>query len=413
MANTLLDNTFDTYKSNIESSDIACGLGQDIVSKDKKKVFLKAGTPVTDKINTQIHQLKADGVIGESKPDDTIAITHPIQPEELSQSLIENIKSNPVLTQYELKDTLHVITDYIEAGTIPQKLMEHFTVFSKNNPQAFKHTLSNLVFGTHIGKANKYSNQQLHELMTVLFYEDIGYSRLDLRLKNAYKVHPILSKEIVEYAGITNPLILESILQHEEKLDGSGYPNQLTEIHEYAQISQLANQHSTLVEQGDDVNCLLGKLYLMGCSFDFRTGDKKPVLFQPKLQKAILTMMQEKLKSPEQLNRYAQHLHKELTTIIKWSQSEVSTNNEVLSIQQKINSALWVSETSQNPFQIKLSELKDKNLCQAFMNDAMHFIHHISEAVDYLNCGLHKPVERNGSPISGSTCLTMANPLVF
>lgn len=413
MSNTLLNSTFGKYKENIDLAGIECGLSKDIVSKDNQKVFLKAGTSITDKINTQIQQLKADGIISETSPDDTIEIIEPTQSKDLVASILSSIKSNPVLTQYQLAETLKTVADYVKTGELPKKIMEHFTVFSKTHPTAFNHTLSNLVFGTHIGKANNYSVNELNELMAVLFFENIGYARLDIHLKNAYKVHPILSKEIVEYAGINNKLILESILQHEEKLDGSGYPNKLTKIHEYAQISQMANQHSLLIEQGEDRSCLLGKLHILGQSFDFRTGDKKIAIYEPKLQKALLIMMQEKLKSPQQLNSYANHLHKELTNIAKWSNSEISQSRELLGIQQKIKSTLWVNKEESNPFQVSLDQLNDHFICKEFITDSMNFIHQIADVVTYLNCSLHKPMERNGSPISGDTCLVIANPSTF
>jgi hypothetical protein len=261
--------------------------------------------------------------------------------------------------------------------------------------------------------ANNYSPSQLYELMSVLFFENIGYARLDLKLKNAYKVHPIISKEIVEYAGIDNALVLESILQHEERLDGSGYPCKLTHINEYAQISQLANQHSRLIEQKGDRSCFLGKLYILGQPVDFRTGDKKSVIYEPKLQKALLSMMQEKLKSPQQFTDYANHLHRELSNIVKWSHSEASQSCELLTIQQKIKNALWVNREDNDPFQVSLEQLSDISICKDFIMDGINFIHQISDSVTYLNCGLHKPMEINGCPISGDTCLTIGNPLNY
>lgn len=323
------------------------------------------------------------------------------------------VKQNPILTQYQLKGTLQTISSYVKSGQLPDKIVEHLTVFSKSNEKEFQHTLSNLVFGTHIGKANNYSAAELNELMSVLFFEDIGYARLDKRMKNAYKVHPILSKEIVEYAGIDNKLILESIMQHEEKLDGSGYPNKLTTIHEYAQISQIANLYSKLMHQGENPASLLGKLFLLGHQFDFRTSSNKKPIYKAKLQKALLKIMQEKLKTPQQFSDYASHLHQELSNIIKWSNSEVSQNSEVLTLQQKIKSSLWINQESSEPFQVKVEELSDNKLCKEFINDAMNFMYLIVEPANYLNCVLHKPIEKNGSPISGDTCLSIANPLEF
>jgi len=411
MSTNLLDATFSMYKENIDSSGLQCGLGQDITSKDKKKIFLKAGTPLTEKIKNQIEQLKKEGIIELLNPDDSIEVLSPTESEDLVGSIMATIKSSPVLTKYQLKETLQTITGYVKTGDIPKKLIEHLTVFSKCNELAFNNTLSNLVFGTHIGIANNYSPSELYELMTVLFFEDIGLSRLDIHMKNANKVHPILSKEILLFAGIDNKLILESVLQHEEKIDGSGYPNQLTQIHEYAQISQLANQHSKLIKQGEGAACLLGKLYLLGQSFEFRTSNAKTRIYESKIQKMLLKVLQEKLHSPQQFIDYGNHLHQELSKIIMWTNSEISKDNEIVTIQQKIKNVLWVDKHSSNPFYVSSEQLKDLTLCKEFIIDSMSFLFQISESANYLNCQLHKPIELNGSPISRETCLNLANPL--
>lgn len=411
MSSGLLNQTFSIYKNNIEKSGIDCSLGRNITSKDKTKIFLKAGTPITPKIQQQIEKLKANNIIDVLDSDDNIKISTPIKSKQLVNSIITNIQNDPVLTQYQLKKTLKTISDFVNSNEIPEKLIEHLTVFSKSNQPAFNNTLSNLVFGTHIGKANNYSEEQLNELMSVLFFENIGLCRLDLSVPNAYKVHPIISKEIVEYAGIKNQLVLESILQHEEKLDGTGYPYHLTCIHEYAQISQLANQHSNLIKQEKSIACLLGKLFMLGQPYDFRKGEVKGAVYGSKVQKALLVVMQEKLKSPEQLIKYATHLHNQLTKIIEWSHSRVSTEDEVVMMQKKIQSTLWVDNDSNNPFKVSTDELHDTELCRDFINDAMHFMYQIVEPADYLNRNLHKPIEINGSPISGDYCLDILRPI--
>lgn len=410
MTNLLLNDTFASYQENIESADIQCSLGIDITSKDKTKIFLKANTPITDKISNKIKQLKETGVIAAYAPDDAIKITNPTKKEVLISSIIDTVKADPVLTHFQLAETLATITDYVRTETIPTKIVEHLTVFSQFNPKEFEHTLFNLVFGTHIGKAKNYSPSQLHDLMCVLFYEDIGFARLDPAMKNSYKVHPIISKEIVEYAGITNPLILEAILQHEEKLDGTGYPNNITEINEYAQISQIANQYSLLFKAEGNSASTLGEIILLGQQFDFRTSCYKPSVYHSLLQKPLIKISLEKLESPQQLDQYAQHLHQELSNIIKWSNTNKNSNEEVRLIQQKIKNTLWVSKDSIEPFNISAGELSDSQLCRDFINDATRFIYSIVEAANYLDSKLHNPIEKNGSPLSRDSFLQMVNP---
>lgn len=167
MFNSLMNNTFSSYKANIDTAGIECTLNVDITSKDKQKIFLKAGVPITNKISEQIQQLKVDGVIDEHSPDDCINIVEPTNLEEIVSSIIKTVKINPVLSQFHLTETLQSISNYVRTEQIPKKIIEHLTVFSKFNPAEFEHTLSNLIFGTHIGKVNNYSPSELHDLMCV------------------------------------------------------------------------------------------------------------------------------------------------------------------------------------------------------------------------------------------------------
>lgn len=412
MSDNLIQSSFQHYKHNIDKLNIPYGLGKDIVSKDQQVVFLRAGTPVTEKINRKIVELKAENKIDTVDPEDCVDLAEPIKKDELLTSILASVKRNPVLTPLQLDQTLVAISDFVGSEKLPKRLMDHLTVFSKGNEAEFKNTLTNLVFGTHIGKANNYSKQQLNELMNVLFFENIGFARLKMSMKNARMVHPLLSKEIVAFAGIDNQLILESIMQHEEKLDGSGYPFKLTKIHQYAQISQLANQYSLLYQGGETADILLGKLFLMGHSFDFRTSANMHPIFEYSLQKALLIVMQEQLESKQQLHSFAEDLYSDLCALIRWCNSRVTLTEEVLSIQQKINSALWASQDSQVPFKLSQMQLEDEAVCKEFITDSMKFIYQIVESANYLNRVLHKPIEIRGAPISGDTCLRLVNPQI-
>jgi hypothetical protein len=409
MVSNLLAKTSASYSDKIAASGIRCGIGKDITSKDGTKLFLTAGTPITANISERIVKLKAQGIIDSAHVEDDIQIQDITHPAEFMQSIRDAIKTNPILTRHQLAQTLATISRYVETEQIPQKILEHLTVFFKANQTEYQATLLNLVFGVHIGKANNYSASELNELISVLFFADIGFARLNPEMKNAVRVHPILSMEIVQQAGIDNRLILESILQHEEKLDGTGYPNKATRMHEYAQISQIVNQYSQLYIHNRQDNCQLGHLFLLGQQFDFRTGEQHKTVYEPSLQKPLISIMQEKFQSQEHLLDYGAHLHAELSKVIKWTHTHASQDPEIFAIQTKMKRALWVSHDTSIPFKVKLSELGDSKLCKEFVTDAMRFIHQIVESTNYLNRVLNYPMEINGQPISGEYFLKMAH----
>ena len=385
-----MKDTSNQFTCNILNSGVDCGISKDITDPEGKRVFLKAGTEITDKIRIKLDKLKQKGVIGH---EDVISITESNTNQNLIGPILDLAKKNPVLKNFELKETLATISDFISNDYIPKKIIDHLSVFSHLNPPAFENTLLNLVFGTHIGKANNYSADELNELISVLFFENIGYARLHPNMKNAKLVHPILSKEIVAIAGLENKLVLESIEQHEEKLDGSGYPNKLTKIHEYAQISQIANQYSQLTRHSKNIQTAIGELYLLGQGFDFRTSQKTAPIFSSQLQKPLLVIMQESIQTETHQQAYGNHLYDQLTKVIRWTNTFSGTDTEMNCIQAKLRSTLWVSETSQKPFHINREDLKDHKICCMFINDARKLVLQISQFANYFNQILHCPIK--------------------
>ena len=407
--NQLVKNTSEQFSSNILNSGIKCGISKDITDPQGKRVFLKAGTEITDKIRIKLNNLKKEGIIGN---EDDISITEEKSNQGLLKPIIDLAKTNPVLKNFELNKTLATITDFINNDSIPKKIAEHLSIFSHLNPPAYENTLLNLVFGTHVGKANNYSSTELFELISVLFFENIGYARLHPSMKNAKLVHPILSKEIVIIAGLENKLVLESIEQHEEKLDGSGYPKKLTQIHEYAQISQIANQYSQLTKNSKNSKTAIGELYLLGQGFDFRTSQKTNSIFSSQLQKPLLAIMQESIQTRTHQQAYGNHLYDQLSKVIRWTNTLSDTDTEMNFIQAKLRSTLWVSETSQNPFQINREDLKDNRICNMFINDARKLVLQISQFANYFNQILHYPIKIDNISTNREYFLKLINPII-
>jgi hypothetical protein len=405
--NQLVRSTSTQFSNNILNSGLECGISKDITDADGKRVFVKAGTDITDKIRIKLNNLQKEGVIGQ---EDVISITEKQTNQDLLGPILNIAKTNPILNKFQLKETLATISDYINKGDIPKKIVDHLNIFAHLNPPAYENTLLNLVFGIHVGKANNYSTTELFELTSVLFFENIGYARLNKNMKDANLVHPILSKEIVKLAGLNNKLVLESIEQHEERLDGTGYPNKLTKIHEYAQISQIANQYSRITRNSKNINTAIGELYLLGQGFDFRTSQKTSSIFSHHLQKPLLAIMQESIQTKTHQQEYGNYLYDQLTKVIKWTNTLNGTNPEMTCIQAKLRSTLWISEKSQKPFKINREELKDKKICSMFINDARKLVLQISQFANYFNQTLHAPIKIDNISTTKEYFLKLTNP---
>ena len=72
ITNQLVKDTAKQFSSNILNSGVQCGINKDITDPQGNRVFLKAGTEITDKIRIKLNNLKKEGIIGQ---EDAIAIT--------------------------------------------------------------------------------------------------------------------------------------------------------------------------------------------------------------------------------------------------------------------------------------------------------------------------------------------------
>lgn len=413
MDNELFEQTSNQYQLNISQADISCELKHDI--KDQQgRVFLKANCPITDKIRTKLSTLQKNGIIDTQGIEDEIVIIREdnIQ-EELINSITEISKSSKSFTKLQIKDTLDSIIKFIQTQDIPDKILDHLTVFSKSNPKKYHNSLTSLIFGTHIGKTNDYSDKQLTELMQVLLFENIGYARLCENMKNFQTVHPIVSHHIAELSGIDNQFVLESILEHEEKLDGTGFPNKSTQIHEYAQISKISSQYVKSTKTNLKTTSQLCQIYLLGNSIEFRTTDKNLPQYNPTLQNPILKIMQESLNSESKQIRYASIIHKELKNLANWC-DKMKHNKEVAGIQKKIKSSMWMENTDDNPFQVKLHQIReDSEIREEFITDSIKILLNISNTATYLNKELSNPIRIEGINTQGNYFIELANPNNF
>lgn len=68
--------------------------------------------------------------------------------------------------------------------------------------------------------------------------------------REAIRLHPLLSAEMLRAFGVRDGLWIDTVLQHHEKLDGSGYPHARrgTDVSRYAQLVGLADVYCAMVK---------------------------------------------------------------------------------------------------------------------------------------------------------------------
>lgn len=227
----------------------------------------------------------------------------PVVVSELAKTNISlNTTEDPSKVNFsnEIRDRISVGIEYLYnnveslemdrmAKTITNEIMD---VIHKNNAVAldlnvlkasdeytFRHSVDvatiSMVVGGHLG----YSEAQIYDIGVAALLHDIGKFRIPLNILNKagkltdaefeiMKQHPVFGYEILKERDCYSDVIKLSVLQHHEKINGTGYPYGLKgdKIQPYAKLISVADIYDALVTdrpykdaypQGDAVEMIM------------------------------------------------------------------------------------------------------------------------------------------------------------
>ncbi len=149
--------------------------------------------------------------------------------------------------------------------SIPFAAQTHFllTLARERRPQMFAHSIMVALISIYLGMRLGLAQQSLVEIASAGLFHDLGELRFNPQLfdsnfrlseeeRQQIYAHPATTHRILANAPALAPEILNAVLQHHERLDGSGYPSGLrgNEISRAGQILALAEVASSKVCQG-------------------------------------------------------------------------------------------------------------------------------------------------------------------
>ena len=154
--------------------------------------------------------------------------------ESITKSVLFLIKENKNF----LKDTIHYFSDDYILNV---------------------HSLHVAIYAMNLGNLLNFTDAKLLDLGVAGLLHDVGINKIDDNIthKNLeldeeeyaiVKKHPQLSVEIIEHHRIHNPYIIDGVLHHHERYDGSGYPDGLydKQISDYASILAISDVFDAL-----------------------------------------------------------------------------------------------------------------------------------------------------------------------
>lgn len=198
--------------------------------KSKIRVISSINQEIRAEAISGIHQL-ADNFMNSEKG---VSKKDVEEISETTQKLINSLSSN--------KDILVNIADI--------KMYDDYT---------YHHSLSVAIMSIAIGLELGFNNFMLNELGTAGLMHDIGKvsipveiitkpGRLTPEEFEIVKMHPVYAAQHLKERNIVSDNIYKGIIQHHEKIDGTGYPYHLKgkEIHPYARILAVADVYDAL-----------------------------------------------------------------------------------------------------------------------------------------------------------------------
>ncbi len=188
-----------------------------------------------------------------------------------NEALVENIsvlcEAALADTVYDFDDTLAAIHDIVGALELDGSICNKLTVFRSSRPEIFDHSLATAFIAVELGRALKLSRSDLEDLFSVAVFHDLGEMFIEQDLTTgaelsdadfkAVKLHPVIGHMVLkESATRFRKAVLDGVLNHHERVDGSGYPRGISgsEVGLFERVVAAADTFDAMRRKGRSVD---------------------------------------------------------------------------------------------------------------------------------------------------------------
>lgn len=138
-------------------------------------------------------------------------------------------------------------------------VVNHLQMAPREDDYTFHHSINVAVMSGVLGKWLGYNSEEVKELILAGLLHDIGKTQVPLEILNkpgkltpeemqVMRSHSTLGYQLVRSIQQVTPAVSYAVLQHHERMDGSGYPLQVKadKIHPYARIVAVADIYDAM-----------------------------------------------------------------------------------------------------------------------------------------------------------------------
>jgi len=244
------------------------------IKKDKNfLIIIEKGTLISQKIFLLLQKQTALFIRKEDNSKGVLTYKN------LHSYLKNNLESNEVTASFlyqvvekqftqmfkyeEISIDIHFVNSFVSNIIFliqsDKEYLKNTIKYFSNDYNIAIHSLHISIYAIHIAKQLDLDKAKIQEIGIAGLLHDVGIHKIDQKIlhksskltkeeERIVQEHPKLSSDILKHNQIHNPYILDAVMHHHERYNGTGYPNNLHErqISEYASILAICDVFDAL-----------------------------------------------------------------------------------------------------------------------------------------------------------------------
>lgn len=249
---------------NLDNLEIGMVLGEDAIDTKSGAVLIPKGKALTgdfiDKLS--LNNISEVIIVEEEIPEEwynnDIRTNYLIIGKKL-ENLFYNAKKGKKI---EVSDIFNEMDKFAKIVSQERDILTQMRLLRKKDDYTFDHSMGVSILAISLGKWLNYSEDDILNLSITGLFHDIGKlhvsdeivkkpGRLTEDECEIMKKHSYYGYQILMETGKFSNDILMGVLQHHERMDGSGYPNGLKgdKIHEYAKVVSICDIYHAITSR--------------------------------------------------------------------------------------------------------------------------------------------------------------------
>lgn len=234
-------------------------LDQDVYTRSGN-LLISSGTQLTDVLIQKLLEFGIKQVnIRDIHPENTDYKSF----EKKYEESVDKIKDSFKIARYEktvnMSEFENIVDGLLDKAKSGRGVLSYMKLIEQKDSYTLQHSINVSIAAMLMGKWLNYSEQDIKTLGTAAILHDIGKlfipdsilnktSKLNESEFKIMKNHSMLGYKLLKDSNVDNDLILNAVLTHHERFNGSGYPFRLSgyKISEFARILAICDVYDAV-----------------------------------------------------------------------------------------------------------------------------------------------------------------------